>query len=109
MSSACAGFKRSSEMFLKFLIVLSLMLAASVARAANVEHVTATREGVEVRVAVAPPGATLAYTAQLLPQDAAGAGSDAARQVESLLKQLDALLAKAGASRETLLRINLYA
>jgi rhodanese-related sulfurtransferase/enamine deaminase RidA (YjgF/YER057c/UK114 family) len=85
------------------------MLAASVAGAAGVEHVEAKLDGVEVRVAVAPANAMLAYTTQLSPANPADDRSDATRQVESLLKQLDGLLGKVGASRETLVRINLYA
>jgi enamine deaminase RidA (YjgF/YER057c/UK114 family)/rhodanese-related sulfurtransferase len=87
---------------------LSFALRAATAGAA-IEHVAVKHEGVEVRVAVAPPDATLAFTAQLLPTPAAGAAQDVTQQVESVLKQLDDVLAKVGASRDSLVRINLYA
>jgi enamine deaminase RidA (YjgF/YER057c/UK114 family)/rhodanese-related sulfurtransferase len=82
------------------------VLLTSVARAAEVEHVVVKHEGVQVRAAVAPANATLAYTTQL---SAPNSAVDATRQVESILKQLDGLLGKVGASRDTLVRINLYA
>src|SRR5689334_17661547 len=95
-------------------MVFLLMLLTSAARAAaaDVQQVAVKHEGVEVRAAVAPADAMLAHTTQLLPTGtvaAPAAADDAARQVGSLLKQLDELLGKVGASRETLVRVNLYA
>jgi enamine deaminase RidA (YjgF/YER057c/UK114 family)/rhodanese-related sulfurtransferase len=86
-----------------------VMVAACVARATNVEYVATKHKGVEVRAAIAPPDATLAYTTELLPGDAAGGATDPTQQAKSLLKRLEEVLAKVGASRETLVRINLYA
>jgi rhodanese-related sulfurtransferase/enamine deaminase RidA (YjgF/YER057c/UK114 family) len=89
------------------------MLSAPVARAADVEYVVAKHEGVEVRVAVAPQGATLAYTTQLLPDTGDPSGADvstaAAYEIGRELEHLDVRLNQVGASRKTLLRVNLYA
>jgi enamine deaminase RidA (YjgF/YER057c/UK114 family) len=86
---------------------IALILASSYALAAEVERVEVKHEGVVVRVAIAPTNATLAHTTELLPPPEAG--GDAGRQIEALLKRLDGLLAKVGGSRDTLVRVNLYA
>lgn len=88
------------------------------------EHCMAADDAPEVRyvdpdpasgtsaAVVVPPNAALAHTALLLPvnrEDAVVGKGDATAQADRVLSNLDRALAAAGASRETMVRLNVYA
>ena len=77
----------------------------------NVEYVELNHEGVAVRAAVVPAGATLAVTGEVFPPTADGVvvNQDVAGQLDGALKNLATVLSKVGASLNTVARLNLYA
>jgi enamine deaminase RidA (YjgF/YER057c/UK114 family) len=87
------------------------LIACQVARAADVQHVQVTHEGVAMRAAVAPAGATLAHTAQVFctGEDGQVVAGGSAEQLARALSNLEAILKPAGASLDTAVRVSLYA
>ena len=84
------------------LLVLSRGVRHSAHRLQRIRSDQASGRSAAVRIR----GAELVHTAQLLP--AADYDGDCSRQVQSILEQLDALLAHFGARRQDLVKVNVY-
>ena len=92
--------------------MLVALLATAMHAHGQVTHVSLQHGEATLSAAVAPAGAPLVFTAQLLPLNEQGrvsSDSDAAAQTQHLLQRLEGVLQRCGSSIEGLVRLNLYA